>query len=252
MALFVMKASERRQFALLGNGTSRARPTSSAQSRFSVMIAAALLLAGCAAPTSYMGISFLRGAAAPDVQEQARRAQTGDKQAQLALGIRFESGDGVPMDLARARSLYAAAGQDTGGTMFVHVPRSGGAVSTVPINGGPEVSGLIEARRRLDDLEGSTNRRYLAIVKAKMAFEGSLVEPECKTHHHCILPYVRGIVKLTVDKFIRWPTNLAKTKKLEIYYEFRPEEDYSWNPEEGHTLFYMEIEGSKITIFKSR
>ncbi|TPG20950.1 hypothetical protein EAH87_06275 [Sphingomonas koreensis] len=44
----------------------------------------------------------------------------GDKNAQLALGIRYEQGDGVPRDLERARHLYARAARNTGTSNLVY------------------------------------------------------------------------------------------------------------------------------------
>jgi TPR repeat protein len=67
-------------------------------------LAAPLTLAACA-PTSYAGISLKPGAADPELQSLARRAQGGDKHAQLELGIRYEEGRGVPANLDRASYL---------------------------------------------------------------------------------------------------------------------------------------------------
>jgi hypothetical protein len=116
---------------------------------------AALLLSACAAPTHYAGID-LRPASlvAPDVQSLAQRAQNGDKQSQLDLGIRYEDGRGVPQDLKRARALYRMAATQTGGTIFVYVPasRKGGHGYVTPVNTGPVVPGLAAARERLNAL----------------------------------------------------------------------------------------------------
>lgn len=110
----------------------------------------ALLLTACVAPSSYMGISLVAGAADPAVQSLAARAQRGDKQAQLDLGIRYEEGNGVPADLKRAQKLYRAAATTTGGTTFVYVPatKKGGRGYTMPVNMGPRVEGLAAAKRR--------------------------------------------------------------------------------------------------------
>jgi TPR repeat protein len=120
--------------------------------------AAALLLgalpgvAACA-PSAYAGIPFAAGAADPDLQALAGRAQSGDKRAQLELGIRYEEGRGVPRDLARARKLYVRAATDEGGIIHVYSPRvgkSGGRV--IPLNLGPRRPGLAEAKARLEQL----------------------------------------------------------------------------------------------------
>ena len=115
------------------------------------LLAASLATAGCAAPTSYMGIALAPGAAEPAVQTLARSALTGDKHAQLALGIRYEEGDGVAPDPKRARKLYRAAATTTGGTIFVYVPptRKGGRGYVTPVNMAPTVLGLVEAKMRL-------------------------------------------------------------------------------------------------------
>jgi hypothetical protein len=118
------------------------------------LAAAILLLAGCGPATSYQGISLRGGGAAPEVQALATRAASGDKYAQLELGIRFEEGRGVPLDWERAERLYRTAAAQRGGTMMVYVPptRRGGAGHVMPISSGPVVPGLPEARARLEAL----------------------------------------------------------------------------------------------------
>jgi hypothetical protein len=116
-------------------------------------------ISACAAPTSYMGVELAPVAAASsaqaEIQSLARRAQAGDKQAQLELGIRFEEGRGVPIDLKKARKLYAKAGADSGGTIWVYSPPVGNGSSgrVIPVKAGPKQSGLAEARERLEGLE---------------------------------------------------------------------------------------------------
>lgn len=124
------------------------------------LVAAAFLVGACAAPQSWMGIGLLPGAAAPDIQQLAERARTGDKQAALDLGIRFEDGRGVALDLPRARRLYAMAATTTGGTIYVYVPpvKKGGRGSTTPVNTGPVSPGIAEAKRRLKALDAMTSK----------------------------------------------------------------------------------------------
>lgn len=112
---------------------------------------AAGLLSGCAAPKSYMGVSLAPGSADPLMQDIARSARAGDKQAQLQLGIAYEEGRGVAPDLVQARKLYALAAAESGGTIWVYQPatRKGGAGRTVPVNMGPKRTGLQEAGERL-------------------------------------------------------------------------------------------------------
>lgn len=118
--------------------------------RIVIAALAASLLAGCAR-ASFAGIPFAPGAAAGELQRLARSAEAGDKAALLELGVRYEEGRGVPVDLPRAARLYGLAAASSGGTMFVYMPPVGGARygSVVPISSGPVVPGLPEARERL-------------------------------------------------------------------------------------------------------
>lgn len=106
-------------------------------------------------PTHYMGINFAPGAAPPALQGFAEQAQSGDKAAQLALGIAYEEGQGVAVDLKRARTLYRLAAANSGGTIYVYQPpvRKGGRGGVIPVNLGPVVGGLAEARARLAALK---------------------------------------------------------------------------------------------------
>jgi hypothetical protein len=118
------------------------------------LLAAVPALGGCAAPTSYAGISLAPGAADAELQDLAQRARAGDKQALLELGIRYEEGRGVPVNLARAERFYALAAAGMPGTTHVYVPPvrgSGGGVVAVP--SGSAAPGLPEARRRLERLQ---------------------------------------------------------------------------------------------------
>ncbi len=114
------------------------------------LLAVLLLSAGCST-SSYMGIALAPGAAPADLQQLARRAQGGDKQAQLALGIRYEEGDGVAPDRWRAMKLYRQAARDSGGTLWVYAPSpgNGAPARVIPVNLGLKHSGLLEARERL-------------------------------------------------------------------------------------------------------
>jgi hypothetical protein len=119
------------------------------------IIALALCFTACAAPRSYVGISLVPGAASEYLHNLARRAQAGDKQAQLELGIRYEEGRGVPQDTDRAHRLYYAASKDTGGLTWLYTPKVGanGQASTVPVDRGSIMRGLSEAHERLSNLE---------------------------------------------------------------------------------------------------
>lgn len=126
-------------------------------------LAAALLLlaaplAGCARTSAFEGVSFALAETPGEVSELARRASRGDKQAQLELGIRYEHGEGVPVNWRRAARLYEMAATTTGGASMMYVaPIRRGQVgrdrgTSVPVNLGPWAPGLNEARVRLDRL----------------------------------------------------------------------------------------------------
>jgi hypothetical protein len=114
---------------------------------------ALLLLSACAARTSFQGIPF-SGGRDPALSALAARASGGDRHALLELGIRFEEGRGVPLDWDRAADLYGRAAASSGGTMMIYVPptRPGGTGTVMPVNSGPVIPGLPEARDRLDSL----------------------------------------------------------------------------------------------------
>jgi hypothetical protein len=78
-------------------------------------------------------------------------AARGAKFAQLALGIRYEEGIGVPLDLKKAARLYRQAATATPNTTYVYSPPVGTekAGRVIPINLGPAEPGLPEAARRL-------------------------------------------------------------------------------------------------------
>jgi len=117
----------------------------------SVMACALLPLAmsGCAS-SSYMGISLAPGTADPTLQQLARKARIGDKQAQLELGIAFEDGTGIGRDLSKARKLYRIAANDSGGSKAVYVPAAAGVAGrSVTVGDTVKRPGLIEASQRL-------------------------------------------------------------------------------------------------------
>ena len=101
--------------------------------------------------TRYMGISLQPGAADSTLQHLAARAQAGDKQAQLDLGIRFEEGSGVVQSREHAMHLYRQAASDSGGTMWIYSPPVGDGLPgrVIPIDRRVSQRGLSEARCRL-------------------------------------------------------------------------------------------------------
>ncbi|MCK0530674.1 SEL1-like repeat protein [Sphingobium agri] len=124
-----------------------------------------------------MGISFAPGRAPLDLQGLAKRAQSGEKQAQLDLGVRFEEGQGVVRDLERAAKLYSAAGSSGGGSRMVYVPVSGkrARAMTMPLSSGMRAGGLPEAGKRLEMLTAKMAR--LAPSSADVAEQGIAYNP---------------------------------------------------------------------------
>jgi hypothetical protein len=82
-------------------------------------------------------------------------AGRGSKSAQLALGIRYEEGTGVPKDYWKAAKLYRQAATSTPNTTYVYSPPVGkekvGRV--IPVNIGTAEPGLAEAAFRLARLQ---------------------------------------------------------------------------------------------------
>ena len=95
------------------------------------------------------------GLTSMDLAALARRANAGDKRAQLDLGVRFEEGIGMERDPAKARKLYAQAATTSGGTIWVYSPPVGNGTSgrVIPVDRGPRQPGLAEAKQRLVTLE---------------------------------------------------------------------------------------------------
>lgn len=111
-------------------------------------------LAACASRDSYQGISLSADNPDEPLRALARQAATGDKRAQFALGIRFENGNGVPVDLDRAERLYRMAATTSGDERAVYVssmrPKTEGKV--LPNWFQPPQYGIPEAQARLDAL----------------------------------------------------------------------------------------------------
>lgn len=103
-------------------------------------------LSGCA--STYMGISLKPGRADAELQGLARKAKSGDERAQLELGTRYEQGIGVPLDLAKAATLYFdAASRTFNERIVIAITNKGRAtysfIRTVPVR--TEVNGLSDA-----------------------------------------------------------------------------------------------------------
>jgi TPR repeat protein len=114
-------------------------------------IGTAVLLASCAAPTSYMGIDLQQGFESAKLRALARHASLGDKYAQLELGILFEEGVQVRRDDRAAELLYERAARNESDRVWFYQPSAGrgssGHVDSLPYSGGR--AGLDEARERL-------------------------------------------------------------------------------------------------------
>lgn len=106
----------------------------------------------CGAVASY-------ASAAPSTLECA--AAAGDKRAQLALGIRYETGDGVPRDLRRAERLYARAARTETRSRAVYSAPVGderyGRI--IPVSAAATEPGLPEAQERLRRLRQARSQR---------------------------------------------------------------------------------------------
>jgi hypothetical protein len=66
---------------------------------------ASIALSACAAQSHYVGLDLRPGGASAEVQAVAQRARSGDKQAQLDLGIAYEDGKRVSEDVVAAQTF---------------------------------------------------------------------------------------------------------------------------------------------------
>jgi hypothetical protein len=91
----------------------------------------------------------------------AKKAQAGDRQAQLELGVRFEEGRGVKRDLIKACKLYARAASSSGGTIWVYSPPVGNGTigRVIQVNAGEKHSGILRSSKQISDLK-CQNRMY--------------------------------------------------------------------------------------------
>jgi len=107
--------------------------------RFILAAGPALLLGG-GANYSYMGIPLARGTVRPELQQLANLARTGDKQARLNLGIRFEERRGMPVNVSISKKLYRSPATDSGGTLWICSPPVGNRASgrVVLVEGEPK------------------------------------------------------------------------------------------------------------------
>jgi len=128
--------------------------------RLMMVTAAALALGGCLFPTGFHAVTDALQQPNAEIRRLGRAAMGGDKQAQLELGIRYEEGVGVPVDLAAAESLYRMAAEPVSGTIYIYTPgvgRSPGGVT--PVTLGPDTPGLGEAAKRRERLRSARRAR---------------------------------------------------------------------------------------------
>ncbi len=105
------------------------------------------ILGGCT--RGAQGVEALITTPNPVLRELARAARTGDKQAQLQLGILLEESSGPRQDWPTALYLYREASRSRGGTLWIYTPNVGSKGGQVmPYDTGPAEPGLPEAQRR--------------------------------------------------------------------------------------------------------
>ncbi len=143
------------------NGLWRSPHNSDRRSRLAgvALITSALCVGGCGAVVrdsvvrSYMGVPFDASSTSPEVSKLARRAVSGDKQAQFDLGLAFEEGHDVERDIKKARKLYQLAAGDTCGALTIYQPGVGTAPGKVVQLPPPScIKGLEIAKAKLAEL----------------------------------------------------------------------------------------------------
>lgn len=129
---------------MIGNGARKGRQGWVGMVRPALLAAMLLALPGC--------VAALRASCpmGDDLAAIRCRADDGDKAAQLALGIAYETGTGVPQDHRRAAQLYRRAATPVSGMVYIYSPAVGRAPAQVmPVHVGSDQPGLAEAMRRL-------------------------------------------------------------------------------------------------------
>jgi hypothetical protein len=99
----------------------------------------------------------------PLVEILQLRARRGDRNAQLELGIRYEEGRGVDLNLDTAEHWYRRAARDVARPSQVYSPAVGphGRARILRVRGGSSSRGLAEARQRLRQLRELRSGRRL-------------------------------------------------------------------------------------------
>lgn len=104
------------------------------------LLASVMLTSACAGNT-YMGIPLAPGRTNVELQRTAILAKNGDKEAQLELAARFESGDGVPRSAVKSARLKYNALSPKSGVAAIFVPQANGSIMRTPVYVGPEGPG---------------------------------------------------------------------------------------------------------------
>jgi len=191
----------------------------------SALLAAALLMSGCASQ-QYMGVSLKPGGADPAVQALAARASTGDKQAQYELGRWFEDSTDAN-GMKKAIKLYQIAATPRGGSRMMYTPGPSGVTTSV-VSAGPRIEGHAAAKARLvespysfDDASNAGLKRLRTILQSCHMNEAG--------HRSC--PTIRAeMLSQAVDYHVNFPLCLKRVKdtvkveididKYEDFYQF--------------------------------
>lgn len=191
------------------------------------------MLAGCAAPTHYMGIDLSRPVDPNrvieyDIQNQAKRAKSGDKWSQFILGLYFEDGVRVEKNIARALKLYAAAGSGGSGKQTIFIPQDG-IVQAQAINTGKPTKGLGLAEYRYallstqsENFAAGTGRDALMQLSAAGNDYASLDlarqivrDKDARQDNQKAHDYYQAALKSGSEFTFQWPEDFAGISKIE-------------------------------------
>lgn len=116
-----------------------------------LVFAVVATLSATACSTTGLGVS--REALPASLQPLHDRANGGDKQALLQLGVAYAEGQLVERDCEQSRRLLRRAATATGGTLWVYSPPVGNGTTgrVIPIDQGPRQPGLQSAKDLLAD-----------------------------------------------------------------------------------------------------
>lgn len=111
-----------------------------------------LILSGCAHKEACSSIVNYQSAS---LSKLACQASSGNKVAQLELGIRYENGIGVSRDVLKAERLYTRAARSDRSGRYVYSPPVGNEKygRVIPVGQSMNSPGLPEAKERLLKLQ---------------------------------------------------------------------------------------------------